>query len=116
MTMRLEATAPDSRGSAVQELAEQLGMSRSQVIDEALSLFLKAVLEVRQGRRLVTEDPSGSLAPCALTTPTLTMLEWALASEKLALPTAALVKMQEMVEAPAAPSARLRAAAKRHRR
>ena len=44
------------------------------------------------------------------------MLEWALASEKLVLPTAALVKMQEMVEAPAAPSARLRAAAKRHRR
>lgn len=91
-------------------------MSRSQVIDEALSLFLKAVLEVRQGRRLITEDPSGLQAPCALTTPTLTMLEWALASEKLALPTAALVKMQEMVEASAAPSARLRAAAKRHRR
>ena len=116
MTMRLEATVPDSRGSAVQELADQLGMSRSQVIDEALSLFLKAVLEVRQGRRLITEDPTGSQASCALTTPTLTMLEWALASEKLALPTAALVKMQEMVEAPAAPSARLRAAAKRHPR
>jgi hypothetical protein len=59
------------------------------------------VLEVRQGRRLITEDPSGLQAPCALTTPTLTMLEWALASEKLALSTAALAKMQGMAEAPA---------------
>ena len=115
MTMRLEATVPDSRGSAVQELADQLGMSRSQVIDEALSLFLKAVLEVRQGRRLITEDPTGSQASCALTTPTLTMLEWALASEKLALPTAALVKMEEMGAAPAPPGAGLRAAGRRRR-
>jgi len=55
--MRLEATVPESRGSAVQELADELGLSRSQIIDEALSLFIKAVLEIRRGRRLVTLDP-----------------------------------------------------------
>lgn len=114
--MRVEATVPDSRGSALQELADELGLSRSQIIDEALSLFLKAVLEIRQGRRLVTQDRSGSRASCELTTPTLTALEWALSVEKLALPDAALAKMQEMVDAPAKPSARLRAAAKRRRR
>jgi hypothetical protein len=114
--MRLEATVPDSRGFAVQELADQLGLSRSQIIDEALTLFLKAVLEVRQGRRLVTHDPSGTHALCELTTPTLTTLEWALASEKLHLSDAALTKMQELTDAPTKPSARLRAAAKRHRR
>jgi hypothetical protein len=114
--MRLEATVPDSRGSAVQELADQLGLSRSQIIDEALSLFLKAVLEIRQGRRLFTQDPRGSQALCELTTPTLTTLEWALASRELELSDAALTKMQEMVETPAKPGERLRAAAKRHRR
>lgn len=114
--MRLEATVPDSRGSAVQELADQLGLSRSQIIDEALSLFLKAVLEIRRGRRLVTQDPHDLQVVCELMTPTLTALEWALSSEKLELPDAALAKMQELVDAPAEPSARLRAAAKRRRR
>lgn len=113
--MRLEATVPDSRGSAVQELADQLGLSRSQIIDEALSLFLKAVLEIRRGRRLVTQDPRNQ-AVCELMTPTLAALEWALSPDKLELPDAALAKMKEMVDAPAEPSARLRAAAKRRRR
>lgn len=112
--MRLEATIPDIRAAAVLELADQLGISRSQLIDEALSLFLKAVLELRQGRRLVTQDPSGGQALCELTTPTLTTLEWALASETLALPEAALAKMQQQLDAPAKPGAKLRAAAKRH--
>lgn len=114
--MRLEATIPDSRGSAVQELADQLGLSRSQIIDEALSLFLKAVLEIRQGRRLVTQDPRNSQALCELTTPTLTTLEWAMSSEKLELPDVALAKMQALVDAPAKPSERLRAAARRRGR
>ena len=69
---------------------------------------LKALLEIRQGRRPVTQDPMGS--------PTLTTLEWALSSEKLELPEAAIAKMQELVEAPTKPSERLRAAAKRHGR
>ncbi len=114
--MRLEATVPDSRGAAVQELADQLGLSRSQIIDEALSLFLKAVLEIRQGRRLVTQDASGAQNVCELTTPTLTTLEWALSSQKLALPDTALEKMRALLDASAKPGARLRAAAKRHGR
>jgi hypothetical protein len=47
--MRLEATIPDSRGTAVQKLADELGLSCSQIIDEALSLIVKAMLEVRRG-------------------------------------------------------------------
>lgn len=112
--MRLEATIPDSRGSAVEELAEELGLSRSQIIDEALSLFVKAVMEVRRGRRLLTVDPLNTQAACELMTPTLAALEWSLKPAKLDLSEAALVKIQEAVNAPARPSARLRAAAKRH--
>jgi hypothetical protein len=112
--MRLEATVPDTRGSAVVQLADELGLSRSQLIDEALALFLKAVLEVRRGRRLVTIDPNSSQPACEIATPTLAALEWAQRSETLELPAAALAKMQALAEAPPAPSPRLRAAAKRH--
>jgi hypothetical protein len=112
--MRLEATVPDHRGSAVVRLADELGLSRSQRIDEALALFLKAVLEVRRGRRLVTMDPDSSVPACELTTPTLAALEWALKSEKMELPPEALARMQSLAEATPAPGARLRAAAKRH--
>lgn len=84
--MRIEATIPDSRGDAVLALAEQLGLSRSQIVDEALALFLKAVLEVRQGRRLVSQVPGEAHAACELTTPTLTTLEWARTAHPLEQP------------------------------
>ena len=114
--MRLEATVPDNRGSAVVQLADELGLSRSQLIDEALALFLKAVLEVRRGRRLVTMDPRSSQPACEIATPTLAALEWALTPEKIELSADALAKMHELVDAAPKPSSRLRAAAKRHRK
>lgn len=113
--MRLEATIPDNRGSAVVQLAEELGLSRSQLIDEALALFLKAVVEVRRGRRLVTLDPSSSQPACEIATPTLAALEWAQRPERLELSAPALDKMRQLVEAPPQPSARLRIAARRRR-
>ena len=114
--MRLEATIPDNRGSAAVQLADELGLSRSQLVDEALSLFLKAVIEVRRGRRLVTLDPTSSQPACEIATPTLSALEWALKPERLELPADTLAKMQASAEAAPPPSNRLRAAAKRHRK
>lgn len=114
--MRLEATVPDSRGSALTQLADELGLSRSQIIDEALALFLKAVLEVRRGRRLVTVDPSSSQPACELATPTLAALEWAQHPERIELPEEALARLRTLADAPAPPGPRLRAAAKRHAR
>ena len=114
--MRLEATIPPSRGNAVDALADELGMSRSQLVDEALALFLKAVLEVRRGRRLVTLDPRSSQPACELATPTLSALEWALSPQKLDLSVDALAKINALVEAAPRPGPRLRAAAKRHGR
>lgn len=114
--MRLEATVPDSRGSAVVELADKLGLSRSQLIDEALALFLKAVMEVRRGRRLVTLDPNSSAPACEIATPTLAALEWAQSPQKLELSPKALAKMQELIESPEPPNEALEAAFKRHSR
>ena len=113
--MRLEATIPDSRGNAVLELAEELGLSRSQLIDEALALFLKAVLEVRRGRRLVTLGENDQAA-CELATPTLSAMEWAAKPAKVELSAKAMKKLQQIAAASPKPSSRLRAAAKRHRR
>jgi len=113
--MRLEATIPDSRGIAVQKLADELGLSRSQVVDEALTLFLKAVLEARRGRRLVALD-STSQAVCELMTPTLTTLEWTLAHTSLDLPEAALARIQSLSKNPPKPSERLRDAGARRTR
>jgi hypothetical protein len=114
--MRLEATLPENRGSAVVQLADELGLTKSQLIDEALALFLKAVIEIRRGRRLVTLDPRTSQPACELATPTLSALEWAMQPETISLPADALVKMRELTEAAAKPSARLRGAAKRQRK
>lgn len=114
--MRLEATIPDIRGTALQELAEELGMSRSQLTDEALALFLKAVLEIRRGRRLATVDPANREPACELTSPTLAALEWALRPEKLVLSEAAASRMKDTLDHPPKPGSRLRAATKHRRR
>lgn len=114
--MRVEATIPETRGTAMVQLAAELGMSRSQVVDEALALFLKAVVEVRKGRRLVTVDPNRPEPLCELATPTLTALEWATSREPLRMTAEEITTMRELVDAPPTPSARLKAAAKRHPR
>ncbi len=114
--MRVEATIPETRGAAVTELAAELGLTRSQVVDEALALFLKAVVEVRKGRRLVMVDPSRSDAVCELATPTLSALEWTLSRQKLNVSVDELTGMAELIADPPKAGARLRAAARRQRR
>jgi hypothetical protein len=111
--MRLEATLPDSRGDALIKLADELGLSRSQVVDEAVALFLKAVLEVRKGRRLVTVDAVTPGPTCEMATPTLATLEWTANAEQLRLSATAVAKLHSLSESPRKPGARLRSAARR---
>ena len=114
--MRLEATVPESRGAAVLKLAEELGLTKSQLIDEALTLFLAAVMEVRRGRRLMTMAQGASQPACEIVTPTLSAMEWAMQPAKLALPSGAVEKLAGLTTSPPKASARLRAAAKRQAR
>ncbi len=106
--MRLEATVPDNRGNAIVDLAKELGMSKSQVIDEALALFLKAILEVRRGRRVVTLEPGENSPACEISTPTLAALEWARTPMKLDLPLEEIEAIQALNDSPPAPGPRLR--------
>jgi hypothetical protein len=113
--MRIEATIPDSRGTTAVELADELGLSRSQLIDEALALFTKVVIEVRRGRRIVTVDPKGHEPACEIATPTLTALEWAARPARIDVPATELERIAAMVAAPKQPGAKLRQAARRRR-
>ena len=113
--MRIEATLPDSRGNAAVKLAEELGLSRSQLVDEALTLFVKAIMEVRRGRRLVTIDPLHGHPACELGSPTLTALEWAARPERLEVSAAEVAKIVELNNEPPGPTEALRGAARLHR-
>src|ERR1041384_1974688 len=98
--MRLEATVSEPRGTAVIQLADELGLTTSQLVDEALTLFLKAVLEVKRGRRVVSMDPRTSQPTGELVTPTLSALEWAPEPQPLTLPAEVVARMRELTEAP----------------
>jgi len=113
--MRIEATVPESRGEALVELAQQLGLTRSQIIDEALALFLKAVVEVRRGRRVVTIESNGTTPACEMSTPTLTMLEWAGQRPVIDLSAGGLGKVAELVESPPPPTEALKRVRSRRR-
>lgn len=111
--MRVEATLPDSRGRALDQLADELGLSRSQVVDEAVGLFLKAVLEARRGHRLVTL--AGDEPACELSTPTLAAMEWTARSQPLVLSDSAVERIADLLEQPAPTNARLAQALRRRR-
>lgn len=106
--MRIEATIPDSRGAALLDLSTELQLSRSQVIDEALALFLKAVLEVRRGRRVVSVGQPGDDAMCEVVTPTLAQLEWTSHRQALKLPVTAVDRISRLVDQPPEPPQALR--------
>ena len=111
--MRVEATLPDSRGQALDQLAEDLGLSRSQVVDEAVGLFLKAVLEARRGHRLVTL--AGDQPACELSTPTLAALEWTAQRQPLVLSDSAVEKIADLLERAPSPGTHLAQAFRRKR-
>ena len=92
------------------ELAEELGLTKSQVIDEALGLFLKVVLEARRGRRLVTVAGEDNEPLCEIATPTLALLEWVSHRQALTLSPEAVERMERLVEEPPEPTPALRAA------
>jgi hypothetical protein len=111
--MRLEATVPDSRGKAVDELATELGLSRSQMIDEALAIFMQAVSAARQGHRLVTIDPRANNPATVIVTPTLASLEWSARPHDLSISPEGLQKVRALLASSPEPEPALRKAAER---
>ena len=99
--MRIEATVPKARGVALTELAEELCLSRSQILDEALALYMNVVMEVRRGRRLVTMGSTGTADILReIVTPTLAQIEWTAHRQNLVVSNEALQKIRELVDNP----------------
>lgn len=113
---RLEATVPEARLEQVNHLEEELGMSKSQIIDEALSLFFKTVMELKQGWRIAFLD-ANSQRVREFTSPALTQVEWATRRERIVLPDADFDRAQKLLENPPGPTPALKeAVARRNRR
>lgn len=101
---RVEATVPEARSRQLQALAEELGVSRSQVVEEALALYLTAAVEVRRGRRVALCDAVTGHAVRELLTPGLSQLEWSAEHEHLQLHDAAFDSVATALEKPRAPN------------
>ena len=114
--MRIEATIPDGRRDQLETMQAELGLSKSQVVDEALALFLHAFLEAKKGRKLAIIESESGKQISEMTSPSLGHVEWTTYRQSLKLGTAAVKKIRQMVKQSAAPTPALRKAMARARR
>lgn len=84
--MRVEATIPTIRGQQLDDAARELGMSRSDLIGEALAVFLTSLPECRRGLRLALVDASRDKIVREIVTPGLSQVEWHSHRERITLP------------------------------
>lgn len=108
MSARIEATIPDQRAEQVRQLEEELGLSKSQLVDEGLAILAKAVAETRRGRRLgfVGKDQEVT----EFTSPALSLVEWTIERESVKLSRAAFDQVKGLIAKPPAPNAALKKA------
>lgn len=111
---RIEATIPEPRFEQVKQLEKQLGMTKSQIVEEALALFFKAVVEVQRGHRVgfATDDQLVR----EFTSPALSQVEWTQHRERVQLTDQGFDRMQQLVNEPPQPTAALKAAVQRRKR
>jgi hypothetical protein len=111
---RLQATLPAPYETQLKQLSEELQLGTSDVVEEALSFFTKAVLETRRGLRVAFVDEQRHVL-AEYSSPSLTRLEWNARDEsRSVLPDSDFDRVVDELEKPARPSARLRALAERH--
>ena len=110
--MRVEATISDPSGDQLTLLSKELGVSKSQIVEEALSLFVKAVIEARKGRRLAIVEPKDQRTICEIASPSLTQVEWTAHRETIMLSAAEFQRVADLIANPPKPNERLKAALK----
>lgn len=112
---RIEATIPEPRLEQVKHLEKELGLTKSQIVEEAIGLFFKAVLEVKRGLRVGFVAEEEKLVR-EFTSPALSQVEWATHRETVRLSNRGFDRMQELVSKPRAPTPALKAAIARRKR
>lgn len=111
--MRIEATLPDPRGLQLAELADELKMSKSELVQEAISLLMMALSGARRGQRVAMIDAASQRVVAEVTTPLLTQIEWTAGREKMTLSRREAAKVDALVAEPPAPTRALRKAMRR---
>ncbi len=114
--MRLQASISDSLYAQAQKLGDELGLNMSQVTEEAFSLLIKTILEMKRGYRVafVREGEPGVVRE--FSSPVLTQLELSHQEpERVVLPNADFDRLQEAIESPPEPNAALKALARKSR-
>lgn len=106
--MRLEATITDTRAAQLDEVVEELKTTKSQIVEEALALFLKAFMEAKRGRRVAIFEPDSRTPVTEVVSPSLTQLEWTAHKEQRVLSEKGMLKVAELIANPPEPSATLR--------
>ena len=106
--MRIEATIPDATGEQLNQLTGELGVTRSQIVEEALALLVRAVLEARRGRRVAIVEAETQRTVCEIVSPILSQLEWAAHRAKLALDSKSMKDLARALEHAAEPTPALR--------
>lgn len=116
--MRFEATLPKKRGEALVELAKELGITKSQLLDEALGLFLRAVIGAKQGQRLalVRSETTRLEGSCELVTPSLALLDWTAHREVIELSADEYKKVLSLLESPPEPTEALKKLRRKHKK
>lgn len=110
---RLETTIPEPRLEQVKWMERELGLTKSQIVDEALSLFAKLVMEAKRGCRPCLIDAQDRLRE--FTSPTLAHLEWGTYRERLVLPDGDFDRVQRTIKNPPSPNPALKSLGKRRR-
>jgi hypothetical protein len=109
------AKLPDPRAAQLAKLADELHVSKSALIDEALSLLFTGLIEARKGHRFAIIDAKTQRVISQVATPSLSQLEWTTYSETIELSPAALSQIAELNANPPPPTPALRRAMARHR-
>jgi hypothetical protein len=108
--MRIETTLPDPRARQLAEVADELHMSKSAVIEEALALLFTSLFEARRGRRVAIIDAETQRVISQLSTPALSQVEWTAHRERLTIGVPAFSMAAEAVANPPRPTPGLRKA------
>jgi len=114
--VRLEATITDTRAAQLEEVVAELKTTKSQIVEEALALFLKAFMEAKRGRRVAIIEPESRQAVAEVVSPSLSQVEWAVHREKIVLSEKDMEKVVGLIAQPRAPTEALRRAFGKKRR
>lgn len=111
--MRLEASMNDVRGQQFEELRKELGLSKSELVEEAVAYLLDSIDHVKRGRAVAVMEDDRKITD--LNPPTFSLIRWLNHRETVTLPGSDFDRVADALEKPAEPTEDLKQLMHRHR-